>query len=404
MSPLERATDVDQATRPEPLPERARLLHVGMMKSGTTSIQRAASARRRLLLRHGVRYPGRLYNHRQAALALMRRRAGDHRDDSWRRHDSPADAPADAWTALKAEIEADSTRRILISNEFIGGWDDEIAARFLAELGKRTHVVVTVRSYAATLPSVWQQYVKTGYAVDLDSFLREVLAEVPDPARLQARFAQHEQAEIVRRWARLAGPDRVSVVVGTKADPRRLEHAFETMLGLPVGLLSAEDQGGFHRNRSLSAEEAALLLRVNQLLEPYEFTQTDAVRVLRNRVAAKILDAEPPSLSSTLTLPAWAAERAAEVGARNAALIKQTGVRVVGDLGELSRIPRAGNAGPGQAQPGQIATEVAAQAIVGALTAALSASGLPQTDPRPVWWRRQARRVRRVARRRLPWR
>ena len=69
------------------LPERSRLLHIGLMKTGTTAVQRAANARRPMLLRHGVRYPGTLYNHRQAALALMNRSPrsprGQRASDAW---------------------------------------------------------------------------------------------------------------------------------------------------------------------------------------------------------------------------------------------------------------------------------------------------------------------------------
>ena len=128
------------------LPERSRLLHIGLMKTGTTALQRAASARRQTLLRHGVRYPGRLYNHRQAALALMNRGSRFARDERL----------ADAWDALLDEIDQESDRKIWISNEFICGCDDRAAVQFLADLGARTHVVVTLRSVAATLPSLWQ--------------------------------------------------------------------------------------------------------------------------------------------------------------------------------------------------------------------------------------------------------
>ena len=90
-----------------PLPERARLFHVGIPKSGTTSLQMAASTGRETLRRHGVLYPGTKLNQRDAVLGFMERRWG------WTSEGIP---PRKAWDELMAEIEADTERRALFGH------------------------------------------------------------------------------------------------------------------------------------------------------------------------------------------------------------------------------------------------------------------------------------------------
>ncbi len=340
------------------LPARVRLLHVGLMKTGTTALQSAASSRRQLLLRHGVLYPGNRYNHRQAAFALQRRRPSQRRSS------------ADDWDRVLSEVETEPARRILISNEFIADWDEAIAWRFVEDLGPRTHVVFTVRSFASSLPSIWQQYVKTGYRSDFEQFLSVVLAEHPDPDELPSNFERHDQGGVVSRWADIVGPENVTVVVVDKADPTRISASFEALLDLPPGTLMATEQGGFAVNRSLSAAESSLLLAVNRAVEPYGVAPEDIIRVLRRGAAARLLEECPPAgAENQLTLPPWAAEAAASRGRGYAEIIRRKRVRVIGDLDELGRAPLQ-SAGR-WTMPESVPTEAAAQALVGAVSGGL---------------------------------
>lgn len=371
-----------------PLPSRARLLHVGLTKTGTTALQNVASRRRRELLQLGVRYPGRHYNHRRAAFALYRR---DSRS---------ADPRPDAWDDLLAELVDDQRRRVLISNEFIAGWDDVVAARFLEQLGPRTHVVITLRSYGALLPSIWQQYVKGGHTVGFEDFLRITLTGSTDAGPPPPHLDRHDHGLVVQRWCGLAGASRVTVVVGDKARPTLIPSAFEGLLGLPTGFLHDPTQGGSGTNRSLSAEEAGLLLAVNRILVDHELSEADLVRLLRRGATARFLDeCRPGGPDAALSLPPWAAEAAAARGTTFAEQIAASGVRVLGDLRELGRVPRSR---PGRwTTPDAVSTEVAAQALVGALSAALGGGsnfGLP-SGARPSRVPRTTRRLLRGARR-----
>ena len=338
-----------------------------------------------MLLRHGVRYPGTLYNHRQPALALMNRGVRPVRGDR----------PADAWDELLHEIEQEPDRRIWISNEFICGCDEQTAARFLADLGTRTHVIVTLRSVVATLPSLWQQYVKTGSTESFEEWLAIVLTHPPDDARMPAYFSRNDQGAVIARWARLAGPENVTVVIGDKAHPRCIPSTFEALLGLPPHTLDPPRGRGFETNRSFSAEEVSLFLKINQTLEPGKMTEDELTRILRGGSMARVLDERtPPSNDTALALPAWAARRASELGGRYAEVIAGTGVRVVGDLAELSAT--AGPAGR-HTMPDLIPVELAAQAVIGAMSGRLHRGfDFRRPLPEPV---RPTRLVQTIARR-----
>lgn len=361
------------------LPPRSRLLHVGLMKTGTTALQMAASHRRDELLQHGVRYPGTHYNHRREAQALLRRTPSAQRDQR------------DYWDRLMTEVNADETCRILISNELIATGDETVARQLAEDLGPLTHVVFTVRSFSAVLPSLWQQYVKSGSQQDFEEFLTPRLADDVDPPR---DMAKHDQAAIVARWTEVFGPENVTVVVVDKSEPRRVPSSFEALLGLPSGMLYEPELRGESLNRSLSAHEASLLLTVNRLLAPKGLPKGEVDRLLLKGATARMLDECPaPDPDSQLVLPPWAVGPAVARSRQYAEAIAGAGVRVVGDLEELSRPPRADR---GQSQVStSVPVEVAAQAVVGALAAALDrdtepSDEVPPSTVRPVIARARA--------------
>ena len=375
----------------QPLPERARLLHIGLMKTGTTALQRAASNRRKTLLRHGVRYPGKLYNHRQPALALMNRTAFSQ---------SRTRPPEDEWTDLLRDVEHDSARKIWISNEFICGCDEHTAQRFLDDLGPRVHVVVTVRSVASTLPSLWQQYLKTGSTQDLPQWLATVLDEAADPSTLPSNYRRNDQGDVVSRWAKLAGADNVTVVIADKTHPQRVQMVFEAMLGLPAGTLDPPRMHGSITNRSFSSEEASLFLQINRILPQGKVTRDEIIRILQGGAMTRVLDERrPPRTDQPLALPLWARTRASELGHRYAKVISDSGVAVVGDLAELSRVPDMEGR---STAPDTIPVELAAQAVIGAMSAGLHrGSHFGKVIPEPVQPARNATRKgipRRIAR------
>jgi hypothetical protein len=345
----------------EPLPPGARLLHIGLAKTGTTALQSAARARRAELLAHGVRYPGTGLNHREAVAALMGRRWG------WKGPGASV-PPLRHWERLLAEVESETERRVWISHEFAAESDDATAQRFVDALGERLHVVVTLRPYGSLLTSSWQQYLKTGLTLTFERWLQAVLADPPDTSVTETFHRRSDQGGVVQRWADAAGPERVTAVVVDKAAPTRLTDAFEALLDLPDGFLVDESLGGLQANRSLSAQESELLRRLNLLLKGRGTTWGDYDALVRKGGVDRLLQVRTPGPQEARPeLPRWAAERAGERGRRFADAIAASGVRVVGDLAALAA-PVAGVAEPAP-EPEVVDMAVAAELATGLLSA-----------------------------------
>jgi hypothetical protein len=368
------------------LPERARLFHIGPPKTATTAVQAAAAARRKSLLEHGVCYPGRARSHRSAVAAFI------GRPMSWVATSADRAPAPDRryWDELVGEIEADRTRRVLVGHEYAAGADDATARRFVEALGPRTHVVVTLRSYGAMLPSIWQEHNKAGNHEPFDDWLTRVLARPRTPKMVERVHVRHDQGALVRRWADAVGPANLTVVVVDPADRRGVLGAFEAMLGLPDGLLGAPD--GSRSNRSLSVPEAELLRRLNTVLRTHGIGWPDYERLVVEGAAARLLaDRSPAEGEARLRLPPEAADRADEEARRHVEEIAASGVRVIGDLALLAT-PAARRTGPHEDHRAveEIPVDAAVAALGGIVSAACGrgADFAPGGASRPVAERR----------------
>lgn len=357
-----------------PLPERARLFHIGPMKTGTTSAQSAASSLRGQLLRHGVRYPGSTLNHRKAVGAFMRKAValGERTEAVGERPDRFEDAAIpsmEEWDAMLAEINSDKSRRIWISHEFAAESDDAMASRFCEALGERTHIVITLRNPAEILPSLWTQRLKSGQVDTFDDWLARVFNQVPgQPMRRQFRRSQN-QGRLVERWASIVGPENVTVIVVDKARPALLLHTFERMLGLRDEMLTTAPTLGSRANRSLSRSEAEVFLRINQAAKNESISWSDYAALIRDGAITRLLDSRVPAAAEPQVLmPSWAADSARERGRKYAKRIAKTGVRVVGDLNSLSGPVRTQDA------EGTEVTEVPMDVVIESMLGTLAAS------------------------------
>ena len=347
-----------------PLPERARLFHVGIPKSGTTSLQMAASAGREALYDNGVLYPGRKFNHRLAVLGFMGRRWG------WTNEAVPS---TDHWDNLMAEIERDHRRRVLFGHEFASEAKPEIAARFVEAIGERCHVIVTLRSPGEILPSAWQQYVKAGVPINFDEWLEAVIADPPNRKVTKGFHDRNDQAGVVRRWADAAGADRVTVVVLDKKRPELLFGAFEQLLDLPSGILASQELGGFASNRGLTVPEVELFRAFNAVIRPHGVEWDDFERIIRSGALRRIMETRK-SDEARPQLPPWAVKRAAELGGGYAEAIAATGVQVIGDLQKLAEeVPARDHDDP---PPTEIPVDLAVEAMAGMISAATSRGAL----------------------------
>jgi hypothetical protein len=317
----------------------------------------AASAARDDVYRQGVLYPGAGISQRSAVLSFMGRRWG------W---DDDGVPPTHYWDRVMDEIEADDSRRVLFGHEFASEAKQKKAAEFVDVIGERAHILITLRSIGAILPSAWQQYVKAGVTLSFDDWLRAVVGDPPDTSVTKRFHVRNDQGAVVRRWARAAGTDRVTVIVADAQRPRLLLDGVEQLLDLTPGTLAARATTGYSANRGMTMPEAELFRALNERIDGHDVSWDDFERIMRDGAQRRVLELDATAGERPL-LPDWAARRAQELGKLYAERIAESGVQVIGDLNQLAEPVRTRTA-----EDDSVATipiDLAAEALAGALSA-----------------------------------
>ncbi len=232
------------------------------------------------------------------------------------------------------------------------------------------------------MPSQWQQYLQNSYCLPYLEWLAGILSEPPcTPAPGFWRRHQHDQ--LITRWAAAASAQNLTVIVVDEADPPILLRTFESLLGLPPGLLALQNKAD---NRSLTLAEAEVVRLLNEEFKRQGWPDRSYARFMRYGAVEQMKTARQPLPEEPkIVTPAWAVERAAEIGAEMAANISALGVGVVGDISALGKVPAdmpEAAADPGPAVP-EVPAEAAAQTLVGAFTAA-GVAGPAAVADRPV--------------------
>ncbi|HEY5820958.1 MAG TPA: hypothetical protein VIT20_03205 [Propionibacteriaceae bacterium] len=332
---------------------QCRLFHVGVPKTGTTALQRTAAGQRDRLLELGVLYPDRrTTNHRKATFAFT------DRPVSW---SGPSAVVPDKlrWTRLLAEIKADAENRVWLSNENLSEEPEDRLRELLDAVGGSQHVVLTMRSLPAQLASAWQQYLKSGVFSTFEYWLERVLSDVPDPPITPSFKARSDLGGIVEKWARLVGEDQVTVVVLDPANRALVPRTFETLLGLPTGLLDAQLEGS-DLNRSMTFAEAELIRSINEVVRDRdEVDWGDYQRFIRDGAIDQMLKTrDPGAAEAPIVPPTWAVDRAVALAEIQIDRIAATNVRLVGDLSHLAaRVPSVERMQPPEVVPVDAARE-----------------------------------------------
>jgi hypothetical protein len=341
------------------IPEGGLLVHIGFPKTGTTSVQFALASARAQLPAHGVVYPGKARYHKEAGIYLAQATP--------RRGDRPADE-AD-WTKLAAECNRARQDRVIISSEWLSETPTAGIERLVHDLGAdRVHVVATLRPLVKIMPSAWQQYLQNGNRIPFERWLRGMLLRPPYNMPTPSFWARHRHGDILRRWAEVVGPDRVTAIVVDSSDHSLLLTQFELMLGLPKGVLA--DEPPERDNRSLSWPEAEMVRLVNKTFRESGWTDDLWRSTMRLGVIHRLAELQPQrNAMPKLELPGWAVERAVEIGAGFAREIDQLGIRVVGDLDSLGEPPD--HVRQGRPPRPLVPASIASEAILAALQSAL---------------------------------
>lgn len=297
-------------------------LHVGLAKTGTTTVQAALEASAGRLAAEGVLFPG--GSHRAQRLAvydLLGQRVGGEEHGQVQ----------GSLRRLLAEASAHRGPSLVVSEEELSLARPREVRRLVSGLGgHRVFVVVGVRDIARTVVSAWQQTVVNGGTVRWQDFIASVRGEDgAGPSEGISFWWRHDVCRVVDTWASVVPVERIRLVTVPPpgSGPATLLERFGTATGLPDGWCASHQVA---RNASLGAAELEVVRRMNESV-------TGRLNTSQHRfvVEAGIRTRLVGGSGRPLQLPAehWAWARAH--GERLVTELEQRGLEVHGDLGDL---------------------------------------------------------------------
>ena len=296
--------------------------HIGLAKTGTTSLQYALQEHASSLAGHGVLFPGGTHARQTAAVYdLMGRKV---------KGEELPNVPG-AFGRLVSEIDAWAGRRAVLSQEILALARPKQVRHLVDSL--RSHqvvVVVTVRDLGRAICSAWQQEIFQGHTYTWSEYLSALRGSRDGTASAGLSFwVRQDLLQVLARWEERVPRENIRIVTLPPAgQPHHLLFdRFAKVLGLPHGTLSPERHG---RNPSLGAAELEALRRLNVTAEA-EGGRPQHHQLLRPGVRERLCGAD----SRPLMLPAeelgWVTERAEGLIDQ----LKEREYVVVGDLDDL---------------------------------------------------------------------
>ena len=177
------------------------VLHVGLMKSGTTFIQRQLFAHQEALRRRGTLVPGAKWVNQTTAV-----------QDLLRRHDRRTGR----WDAMAAEIR-EWPGTALLSMEFLGPARPTAIEHLLASVAPATvEVVITARDLNRSIAGLWQETIQNGRSWTRGRVRRRRTSRLP-LARPAGRGGRGRPDVLA---AAGPAPDRRSLEPGGRSGPR----------------------------------------------------------------------------------------------------------------------------------------------------------------------------------------
>ncbi len=286
------------------------VLHVGLMKSGTTFIQGRCNANRERLAAQGVLFPGPSWARQVHAVQDFLEMA----------HARPG-----KWAELRAEVQAHPGTAI-VSMEYLGPIRPVRIQKMVEEFpGTELTVVVTLRDLGRNVPAMWQESVKNRKTWTWAEYVHGIEHEDDDAGR--HFWNQQAAARILRRWTEGVGADRVVVVTVPPpgAPPELLWERFSAAAGI-----KPDDWDDAPRaNESLGAASAVLMRRIN--LELAGLSRRDYTRRVKAFAKHTLVQHKGEEEPIGFAVPRWLRKRSAAESRKIAGL----GVRVIGDLADL---------------------------------------------------------------------
>ena len=306
-------------------------VHVGLGKTGTSTIQRALTEQQEALAELGIHVPGRSHaDTRRAVYDLMGRRIGgaDRFDDS---------KVTGAWKPFAASIRASPAPTVVFSEEMLALARPRVVKRLVDSLApRRVVVIVTLRDLGRVLGSYWQQTVMMGRTEGIDDFLRAVRDPDSGPASAGVGFwLRQDVIRTLNAWETVVARDDIRVVTlpGPGQPPDLLNDRFADAIGAPAGLLRGSKTRG---NVSLGLAETEVVRRLNEQLTGsiQENQRLSLMRVIRGG----LVDRESAQIAVPAAEFAWIEKRAAKTVIE----LETRGYPVFGSLDDLRPKPAPG--------------------------------------------------------------
>jgi hypothetical protein len=296
-------------------------LHVGLKKTGTSYLQEIFRANEDVLAAQGLSI---VPDSQIATRQLVRALKGQLQEGI----DGPR--ARRALRRLPRELDAAPGDRILITDEVFGGSTPEQVTTLGSKLGGReTHLVLTVRDLARTIPSAWQQTIKGGSAMRYEDFVESVVSGEGEAAN--GFWRAYGVPELLERWQHLVPAERMHLVVLPQpgAAPTVLLDRFCGVLGIDPSALPPQTS---RANESLGRGQAELLRRLNEGWSELARRRDLHNAVIKRGFGLRVL---APLGGERIKVPMHHRDWVEEHTVRTIDALKQGGFDIVGDLDEL---------------------------------------------------------------------
>ena len=309
-------------------------LHVGLPKTGTTTIQAVLDASVQTLARDGVLVAGGCHQAQRLAVydLLGQRVAGEERG-----------VVAGSLRRLLDEVAAHRGRSVVVSEEELSLARPRHVRTLVRSLeGHRVFVVIGARDMARTLVSAWQQSVVNCSTTAWHDFIASARGDAhAPPSEGVAFWLRHDLLRVVDAWSTAVPLERIRLVTVPPpgAGNGLLLDRFAAAADLPVGAFCRAPGGP--RNVSLGAAELEAVRRLNVALGDQLNTSQHRF-VIEAGIRARLAGAG----GRPLVLPAEHHAWARSYGERLAEEVRRRGLTVVGSLTDLVPDATAGDGPP----------------------------------------------------------
>lgn len=298
-------------------------VHVGMMKSGTTYLQRICDAQVESLRSSGVTW---LLGSTESQIGAIQ----DLRDSA-----RLMPGQKGAWGRLRGDV-AGCSGDALLSQELMANMRPPKIRQFVRQTeADERHVIISVRDLSRVIPSRWQEAVQNRMQSDWPTYLASVVQERPDDPVSMGFWDQADPLPAIQRWLEHLPPEQIHVITvpPSSAGPHVLWERFASVIGLDPEL-SARTRGG--SNASLGATSAMMMIDINRQVShlPWAAYRLGLKNALCKFGLARRADREP-KLGFPQEHWGWVEERTH----RLVEDLRATGVDIVGDLGDLAPKP-----------------------------------------------------------------